>query len=85
MQVRVDNDCVMLALAEKWQHQGTQQDFCVINVDYGIGSSFVINDIFIAAVCTAAGRLGIRLSILTAKPATAEDTVASKPSPLSAR
>lgn len=27
VQVRVDNDCVMLALAEKWQHQGTQQDF----------------------------------------------------------
>ena len=25
--VRVDNDRVMLALAEKWQHQGTQQDF----------------------------------------------------------
>ena len=44
VQVRVDNDCVMLALAEKWQHQGIQPDFCVINVDYGIGSSFVIND-----------------------------------------
>ena len=44
VQVRVDNDCVMLALAEKWQHPGPQPDFCVINVDYGIGSSFVLND-----------------------------------------
>ncbi|PJR66415.1 ROK family transcriptional regulator [Klebsiella electrica] len=44
VQVRVDNDCVMLALAEKWQNEGQYRDFCVINVDYGIGSSFVIND-----------------------------------------
>ncbi|TCW18165.1 putative NBD/HSP70 family sugar kinase [Raoultella sp. BIGb0138] len=44
VRVMVDNDCVMLALAEKWQNDGHQQDFCVINVDYGIGSSFVIND-----------------------------------------
>lgn len=41
--VRVDNDCVMLALAEKWQNPVCRDDFCVINVDYGIGSSFVIN------------------------------------------
>lgn len=44
VQVRVDNDCAMLALAEKWQNHSTQVDFCIINVDYGIGSSFVIND-----------------------------------------
>lgn len=44
VQVRVDNDCAMLALAEKWQNSAAPQDFCVINVDYGIGSSFVIND-----------------------------------------
>ncbi len=42
-QVMLDNDCVMLALAEKWLNPANQQDFCVINVDYGIGSSFVIN------------------------------------------
>ncbi|ENP7129834.1 ROK family transcriptional regulator [Raoultella sp. YJ] len=44
VRVMVDNDCVMLALAEKWQNEGQYRDFCVINVDYGIGSSFVIND-----------------------------------------
>ncbi|WP_174507692.1 ROK family protein [Klebsiella oxytoca] len=44
VRVMVDNDCVMLALAEKWQNDGHPLDFCVINVDYGIGSSFVIND-----------------------------------------
>ncbi|WP_434639285.1 ROK family transcriptional regulator [Klebsiella sp. I138] len=44
VRVMVDNDCVMLALAEKWQNDGQYRDFCVINVDYGIGSSFVIND-----------------------------------------
>lgn len=44
VQVRLDNDCVMLALAEKWQNPAGLRDFCVINVDYGIGSSFVIHD-----------------------------------------
>lgn len=44
IQVRLDNDCVMLALAEKWQNSLALRNFCVINVDYGIGSSFVIND-----------------------------------------
>lgn len=43
IKVRMDNDCVMLALAEKWQNPSLRDDFCVINVDYGIGSSFVIN------------------------------------------
>lgn len=43
VQVLLDNDCVMLALAEKWQNPQANDDFCVINVDYGIGSSFVIN------------------------------------------
>lgn len=54
----VDNDCVMLALAEKWQHQGTQQDFCVINVDYGIGSSFVINDHIYRGSLYGSGQIG---------------------------
>lgn len=58
VQVRVDNDCVMLALAEKWQHQGTQQDFCVINVDYGIGSSFVINDHIYRGSLYGSGQIG---------------------------
>ncbi|AUB46632.1 NAGC-like transcriptional regulator [Klebsiella pneumoniae] len=48
----------MLALAEKWQHQGTQQDFCVINVDYGIGSSFVINDHIYRGSLYGSGQIG---------------------------
>lgn len=44
IQVLLDNDCVMLALAEKWQNPLALQNFCVINVDYGIGSSFLIGD-----------------------------------------
>lgn len=40
--VAIDNDCVMVALAEKWLRDN-QQDFCVINLDYGIGSSFLIS------------------------------------------
>lgn len=34
IRVMVDNDCVMLALAEKWQNNSQVRDFCVINVDY---------------------------------------------------
>ncbi len=53
----VDNDCVMLALAEKWQKNSQEWYFCVINVDYGIGSSFVINEqIYRVAVCMVADR-----------------------------
>ncbi|HAU6293271.1 TPA: ROK family protein, partial [Klebsiella oxytoca] len=58
VQVRVDNDCVMLALAEKWQHPGPQPDFCVINVDYGIGSSFVINDQIYRGSLYGSGQIG---------------------------
>ncbi|RIW05614.1 ROK family transcriptional regulator [Vibrio harveyi] len=47
VEVLVDNDCVMLALAEKWLDGHHGEDFCVLNVDYGIGSSFLIhNDIY---------------------------------------
>ncbi len=43
IRVLLDNDCVMLALAEKWQSPARRDNFCVINVDYGIGSSMVID------------------------------------------
>ncbi|BBS38291.1 ROK family protein [Enterobacter cloacae complex sp. 2024EL-00215] len=56
--VRIDNDCVMLALAEKWQNPGADQDFCVINVDYGIGSSFVINDQIYRGNLYGSGQIG---------------------------
>ncbi|WP_202303957.1 ROK family protein [Dryocola clanedunensis] len=56
--VRLDNDCVMLALAEKWQNPGNRQDFCVINVDYGIGSSFVINGQIYRGSLYGSGQIG---------------------------
>ncbi len=58
VQVRVDNDCVMLALAEKWLNSGHQADFCVINVDYGIGSSFVINGLIYRGSLYGSGQIG---------------------------
>ncbi|AXF63706.1 MULTISPECIES: ROK family protein [unclassified Leclercia] len=56
--VKVDNDCVMLALAEKWQNPANRDDFCVINVDYGIGSSFVINGQVYRGTLNGSGQVG---------------------------
>ncbi|MGE9804773.1 ROK family protein, partial [Escherichia coli] len=58
VQVRLDYDCVMLALAEKWQNPAANGDFCVINVDYGIGSSFVINDNIWRGSLYGSGQIG---------------------------
>ncbi|MGB9098482.1 ROK family transcriptional regulator [Erwinia sp.] len=58
IQVRVDNDCVMLALAEKWLNSSHQADYCVINVDYGIGSSFVINGLVYRGSLNGSGQIG---------------------------
>jgi len=58
IRVRVDNDCVMLALAEKWQNNARGRDFCVINVDYGIGSSFVINEQIYRGSLYGSGQIG---------------------------
>lgn len=58
VQVRLDNDCVMLALAEKWQNNSQERDFCVINVDYGIGSSFVINEQIYRGSLYGSGQIG---------------------------
>ncbi|EOW6772123.1 ROK family protein [Cronobacter muytjensii] len=57
-QVMIDNDCIMLALAEKWQGQNEKKDFCVINVDYGIGSSFVINNMIYRGSLYGSGQIG---------------------------
>lgn len=54
----IDNDCIMLALAEKWQNSGNHLDFCVINVDYGIGSSFVINHQIYRGSLYGSGQIG---------------------------
>ncbi len=43
VEILLDNDCVMLALAEKWLHDNNDRDFCVLNIGEGIGSSFLIN------------------------------------------
>ncbi|MDA8495529.1 ROK family transcriptional regulator [Kluyvera georgiana] len=56
--VRVDNDCIMLALAEKWQNGSNRQDFCIVNVDYGIGSSFVINGQIYRGMLNGSGQIG---------------------------
>lgn len=58
IRVMVDNDCVMLALAEKWQNKSQERDFCVINVDYGIGSSFVINEQIYRGSLYGSGQIG---------------------------
>lgn len=56
--VQVDNDCIMLALAEKWQNASNRQDFCIVNVDYGIGSSFVINGQIYRGMLNGSGQIG---------------------------
>ncbi len=58
VEVRVDNDCVMLALAEKWLTRNALNEFCVINVDYGIGSSFVINGEIFRGSLNGSGQIG---------------------------
>lgn len=58
VEVRVDNDCVMLALAEKWLNSNALGAFCVINVDYGIGSSFVINGEIFRGNLYGSGQIG---------------------------
>lgn len=57
-EVQVDNDCVMLALAEKWLTKDHPKDFCVINVDYGIGSSFLVNDKIFRGDLFGSGQIG---------------------------
>lgn len=56
--VILDNDCVMLALAEKWLNYHQDDDFCVLNLDYGIGSSFVINNKIYQGKQFGSGQIG---------------------------
>ncbi|WP_249199438.1 ROK family protein [Photobacterium sp. GJ3] len=58
MNVLVDNDCVMLALAEKWMDGRSEQDFCILNIDYGIGSSFLINNQIYRGKMFGSGQIG---------------------------
>ncbi|MGY3943109.1 ROK family transcriptional regulator [Aeromonas tecta] len=57
-EVMVDNDCTMLALAQKWQGQEERRDLCVINVDYGIGSAFIINGQIYRGALFGSGQIG---------------------------
>ncbi|EKT56042.1 ROK family transcriptional regulator [Providencia burhodogranariea] len=57
-EVILDNDCVMLALAEKWLSLQAPNDFCVMNIDYGIGSSFIINDEIYRGKQFGSGQIG---------------------------
>ncbi len=57
-EVMVDNDCIMLALAQKWQEEENVGDFCVINVDYGIGSAFIINGQIYRGALFGSGQIG---------------------------
>jgi predicted NBD/HSP70 family sugar kinase len=61
----------MLALAEKWQNPAANGDFCVINVDYGIGSSFVINDNIWRGSLYGSGQIGHTSFIPMELPVTA--------------
>lgn len=56
--VLVDNDCVMMALAEKWLDGHAREDFCVLNIDYGIGSSFLINNNVYRGRMFGSGQIG---------------------------
>lgn len=59
--VLVDNDCVMRGLAQKWQLlRGNKppHDFCVLNLDYGIGSSFIINNQVYRGTLFGSGQIG---------------------------
>lgn len=57
-EVMVDNDCIMLALAQKWLGAENVGDFCVINVDYGIGSAFIINGQIYRGALFGSGQIG---------------------------
>ncbi|MBL0532445.1 ROK family transcriptional regulator [Aeromonas dhakensis] len=57
-EVMVDNDCIMLALAQKWQGAENVGDFCVITVDYGIGSAFIINGQIYRGALFGSGQIG---------------------------
>lgn len=61
LEVCMDNDCVMRALAQKWQllrTQGECHDLCVLNVDYGVGSSFLINQEIYRGQLFGSGQIG---------------------------
>lgn len=65
--VILDNDCVMLALAEKWLNYHQNNDFCVLHLDYGVGSSFVINNNIYRGQQFGSGQIGHTIVISDGK------------------
>ena len=60
-EILIDNDCVMRALAQKWdrlRRNKELQDICIINLDYGIGSAFVINNEIYRGSIYGSGQIG---------------------------
>ncbi|MFV0576585.1 MAG: ROK family protein [Vibrio sp.] len=57
-QVLIDNDCVMIALAEKWLNDKPVEDYCILNIDYGIGASFIIGGDVYRGKHFASGQIG---------------------------
>lgn len=59
--VVLDNDCVMKVLAQKWHHLKEHQeiqDLCIINLDYGIGSAFLIGNEVYRGSLFGSGQIG---------------------------
>ena len=61
IEVLVDNDCVMRALAQKWallRSDSELPDLCVINIDYGVGSAFLVNGSIFRGPLYSSGQIG---------------------------
>lgn len=61
LEVKADNDCVMRALAQKWyllRRDRKIRDFCTVNLDYGIGSSFLLNNEIVRGQLFGSGQIG---------------------------
>ncbi len=57
--VFVDNDCNIIALAEKWLGSAkAYKDFFIINLDYGIGAGIIINNYIYHGTSLFSGQIG---------------------------
>ncbi len=57
--VFVDNDCNIIALAEKWLGSAqSYKDFFIINLDYGIGAGIIINNYIYHGTSLFSGQIG---------------------------
>ncbi len=57
--VYIDNDCNIIALAEKWLGSASEyKDFFIINLDYGIGAGIIINNYIYHGTSIFSGQIG---------------------------